>query len=66
MGLAYVDIAAGRRYLGSSDHRKGSAMYIEFVDISQLAEIVAGLAKQNLRFEASPKGDYWIIVIKGY
>jgi hypothetical protein len=41
-------------------------MYIEFIDISQLAEIVAGLAKQNLRFEATPKGDYWIIEVKGY
>ena len=41
-------------------------MWIEFVDLSQLAEIVAGLAKQGLLFEATPKGDYWIIQIKGF
>lgn len=41
-------------------------MYIEFVDVSQLAEIVAGLAKQGVRFVATPKGDYWIIEIKGF
>jgi hypothetical protein len=41
-------------------------MRIEYVDFSQLAELVAALAKQGLRFEASPKGDYWIIEIKGF
>ena len=38
---------------------------IDFIDIKDLAKIIAGLVENGLTFEASPKGDYWIIILKG-
>jgi hypothetical protein len=40
-------------------------MYIDFIMTEQLAEIVAGLVRQGLKFEATPKGDHWIIRLTG-
>jgi len=40
-------------------------MQIIEIGINELPVIIAGLVREGVTFEASPKGDYWIIILKG-
>ena len=40
-------------------------MTIERIDISELAEIIAGLVKQGLTFQARPVNGTWTIELTG-
>lgn len=40
-------------------------MTIEYIDVKDLPAIVAGLVREGVKFEAAPRGDYWIIILTG-